>query len=65
MSRFYLRRDPGPRENLAAAAVALGVGAVAFFCARILLARDGIEREAPKPLPEGGVHQSAAADSAG
>jgi hypothetical protein len=50
MSRFYLRRDPGSKETLGAIAVALGVGAVSFYFVRNLLAREGLEREAPKRL---------------
>ena len=65
MSRFYLRRDPGPKENLGAAVVALGVGAVSFYCVRMFLARDGLEREAPKRLLETGVDLSTAANSDG
>jgi len=50
VSRFYLRRDSGPRENLGAAAVALGVGTAVFYVVRMLLAREGLDREAPKRL---------------
>ncbi len=54
MSRFYLRRDPGPHENLGAVAVAFSVGAVVFYFVRMILAREGLEREAPKRLSKTG-----------
>lgn len=47
MSRFYLRRTPGPRETVGAALVAtgaaLGVAAISFYLTRILLSRDVLE----------------------
>ncbi len=50
MSRFYIRREPGPRETLGAGLVAvgaaLGVAAVSFYLTRILLSRDVLQ-----PLP--------------
>ncbi len=48
MSRFYLRREPGPRDNLRAFAVALGVGAMLFYLVRLLLLREALARQAPK-----------------
>ena len=51
MTRLYVHREPGPRETLGALAVALAVGAVSFYCVRMLLAREGLEREAPKRVP--------------
>ena len=60
MSRFYIHREPGPRETLGALAVAVSVGAVSFYFVRMLLAREGLEREAPKRLPKGGAGPSPA-----
>ncbi len=58
MTRFYVRREPGPRETLGALAVALGVGVASFYFVRMLLARDGLESEPPKRLPETGADLS-------
>lgn len=63
MSRFYLRRDPGSKETLGAMAVALGVGAVSFYFVQNLLAREGLEREAPKRPGTTGSDVSRVADS--
>ena len=65
MTRFYVHREPGLRETLGALAVALGVGAVSFHCVRMLLAREGLEREAPKRAPLAGADLSPAADQDG
>lgn len=50
MTRYYSRTSPGPRENLGAGAVALGlaagVAAVTFYLVRLMLAR------APLDAPE-------------
>ncbi len=46
MSPRYIRNEPSSRENLAAAlisgAVAVGVGVVAFYLVRLLVAREAI-----------------------
>ncbi len=46
MSPRYLRNEPSSRDNLAAAlisgAVAVGVGVVAFYLVRLLVAREAI-----------------------
>ena len=46
MSPRYLRNEPSRRDNLAAAlisgAVAVGVGVLTFYLARILVAREAI-----------------------
>ena len=47
MPRFYVRGDPGPREILGSLAVALGVGALSFYVARMLLSREGLESAPP------------------
>ena len=65
MTRFYVRREPGPRETLGALAVAVSVGAVSFYFVRMLLARDALEREAPKRLPKTGTDLSLVADTDG
>jgi hypothetical protein len=47
MTRRWLRLEPGKRENLTAAGVALGaaaaVGAVVFYFGRILISREEIK----------------------
>lgn len=63
MTRFYLRRKAGPRETLGALAAAVSVGAVSFYFVRLLLAREGIEREAPRRLPKTGTDVSTAPDT--
>ena len=60
MSRFYLRRDLGPRENLGALAAALGVGVVTFYCLRLVLGCVGFDRKAPKRLPATGADTGSA-----
>ena len=65
MTRFYVRREPGPRETLGALAVAVGVGAVSFYLVRMLLAREGIESEPPKRLPKTGADLSLATETDG
>ncbi len=47
MTRFYVKREAGIRETVGALAVALGVGSLSFYLARMLLAREGVESEAP------------------
>ncbi len=47
MSRIYVRADPGGREILGSLAVALGVGALSFYVARMLLSREGLESRPP------------------
>lgn len=46
MSRRYVRNEPGPKENAAAALasgfLAVGVGLVVFYFARLFLARDAV-----------------------
>lgn len=62
MTRFYVPRKAGVRETVSALAVALGVGGLAFYLVRMLLAREHLEstapqREAPNPgrrRPNGG-----------
>jgi hypothetical protein len=56
MSPRYVRNEPGPKENAAAALasglVAAGVGVVLFYVLRLLLARD--EAAVPKDDASGG-----------
>ena len=51
MTGFYVRRDARVRETVGAAAVALGVavsvGGLSFYLARMFLARDHMESKAP------------------
>ncbi len=47
MPRIYVRADPGGREILGSLAVAVGVGALAFYVARMLLSREGLESTPP------------------
>jgi hypothetical protein len=46
MATYFVRRPPGRRENLGAVAlavgVAAGVGALTFYLARVLLARERV-----------------------
>ena len=55
MTRFFAQREAGKREQLAALAVAVGVGGLSFYLAKMLLAREDFESTAP-PVPalEGG-----------
>lgn len=43
MTRFYIRREPGPRENVGALAVTLGVAAATFYVVRAFLSREPLE----------------------
>ncbi len=52
MTRFYVKREAGIREMVGALAVALSVGSLSFYLARMLLAREGVESEAPPRLAE-------------
>ena len=63
MTRFYIRREPDPRETLGSLVVAVSVGAVSFYFVRMLLAREGLEREAPKRLSKSGADLSPAANT--
>ena len=47
MARIYVRADPGGREILGSLAVAVGVGALSFYVARMLLSREGLESTPP------------------
>ncbi len=47
MTRFFVQRESGTRETVAAMAVALGVGGLSFYLVRMLLAREDVESEAP------------------
>lgn len=43
MTRFYLEREAGARENVGALAVTLGVAAVTFYLVRAFLVREPVE----------------------
>jgi len=47
MTGFYVRREARTRETVGAVAVAVGVGGLSFYLARMLLARDHMESKAP------------------
>ena len=51
MTTRYLKLEPGRRENMLAAGIALGaaagVAAVVFYFGRILISRERVSREAP------------------
>ncbi len=47
MTRFYVKREAGIRETVSAVAVALSVGGLSFYLARMLLSRDNLESKAP------------------
>lgn len=59
MTRYYLRTEAGWKENLTAAALALGAGAAIFYFARILIAREPLEARPPSgdgaSAPDDGV----------
>ncbi len=48
MTRFFVRREAGIRETVGALAVALGIGGLSFYLARMLLAREDLESKAPR-----------------
>jgi len=60
---FYRRRDPGVGDGLGALAVAVCVGAVSFYVVRMLLLREGIERDAPRRLSPARTEVAPAPDS--
>ncbi len=65
MTRFSVRRQAGIRETVGALAVALGIGGLSFYLARMLLAREDLESKAPRHLggdPES--HQIAGSEGA-
>ena len=47
MTRFYVQRAAGIRERVTALAIAVGVGGLSFYLARMLLAREDLESKAP------------------
>ena len=47
MTRFFVRREAGILETVGALAVALGIGGLSFYLARMLLAREDLESKAP------------------
>ncbi len=47
MTRFYVKREARIRETVSALAVALAVGGLSFYVARMLLAREDLESKAP------------------
>jgi hypothetical protein len=47
MTGFYVRRDARVRETVGAVAVAVSVGGLSFYLARMLLARKHMESKAP------------------
>lgn len=55
MSRYYVHRDPGPREILGSLAIALGVGGLSFYLARTLLSRERLESTPPSTTLSGAV----------
>lgn len=52
MTRFFVQKEAGIRETVTALAVAVGIGALSFYVARMLLSRDDVESEAPPHVPE-------------
>ena len=47
MTRFYVKREARIHETVSALAVALSVGGLSFYLARMLFARDDLESKAP------------------
>lgn len=54
MSRFYVHSEAGIRETMAALAVALGVGGLSFYLARMLFARESLATAPPRVEPKSG-----------
>ncbi len=52
MTRFFVQKEAGIRETVTALAVAVGIGALSFYVARMLISRDDVESEAPPHVPE-------------
>jgi hypothetical protein len=67
MSRYYRRTTPGLRENLeagmAAAGLAVGVGALTFYLVRLFLAREPLDPLPPAPAPSRAVEREEEARS--
>ncbi len=61
MSRFYVRKDRGPREILGSLAVALGVGTLSFYVAQMLLSRERLESAPPSGTLSSAVARTAPA----
>ena len=64
MTRFYVRRESVVRETVAAMALAVGVGGLSFYLARVFLARERVESKAP-PLVAGKPARHSLAESGG
>ena len=52
MTRFFVQREAGIRETVTALAVAVGIGALSFYVARMFISRDDVESETPPHVPE-------------
>ena len=50
MTRFYVKREARIRETVSALAVALAVGGLSFYVARMLLASENLESKAPSQV---------------
>ena len=53
MTRFYVKREARIHETVSALAVALSVGGLSFYLARMLFARDDLESKAPPHVAGG------------
>ena len=60
MTRFYVQREAGIRERATALAIAVGVGGLSFYLARMLLAREDLESKAPAQVTRGAARRSLA-----
>jgi len=47
MTGFYVRREARTRETVGAVVLAVSIGGLSFYLARMLLARDHMESKAP------------------
>jgi hypothetical protein len=65
MTRFFVRREAGIRETVGAVAVAVGVGGLSFYLARMLLARQDLESKAPPQVAGDPGRRQPAASEAG
>jgi len=51
MTGFYVRREARTRETVGAVVLAVSIGGLSFYLARMLLARDHMESKAPPREP--------------
>lgn len=62
MTGFYVQREAGVRERIAALTIAIGVGGLSFYLAKSFLAREQVESRAPSLVGRSPVGRSPAAE---